>query len=94
MAGIFEQAGHDAMASTSRITPLERSAARYEDGMSRTNYMLDRTYEGRPDPADVVRKQVDRKPVMDLYHDPVKVLGGNSPKRDIYASLLNYEFMN
>ncbi len=86
MAGIFEQTGHDAMASTSRVTPLERSAARYEDGMNRTNYMLDRTYEGRPDPADVVRKQVDREPTADLYQNPVRNLS--------YASLLNYEFMS
>ena len=50
---------------------------------------------GNQEETNVADFYVDHtKPVMDLYHDPVKVLGGNSPKRDIYASLLNYEFMN
>jgi hypothetical protein len=95
MAGIFEKTGHDALASTSRITPPDKSAARYEDGMNRTNYTLDISYQGRPDPVDMVRKQVDREPTADFYQNPVKaMMGGNSPKRDIYASLLNYKFLS
>jgi hypothetical protein len=94
MAGIFEEMGKKAMASTSRIIPPEKSAARYEEGMNRTDYTLDISYQGRPDPADVVRKQVDRKPTMELYQNPVKVMAKNNPEKDVYASLLNYEFMN
>ena len=91
MAGIFEQAGYDAMTSTSRVTAPEKPAADLEKGMSGINYMPKGMYEGRVSIADVVRKQ-DKQ--LDLYQNPVRTMRENNPEKDIYASLLNYEFMN
>ena len=92
MAGIFEQAGYDAMASISRVTAPEKPAARYEDKMNRTNYTPnDNRYEGREDIADVVRKQADTKSTPEIYQNPVKDLAQD---KSIYASLLNYEFLS
>ena len=83
-----------AIGSISKVTAPEDPAASYEKGMNRISYMpRDKTYEGRESIADVVRKQADKQPI-DLYQNPVKVLGGDNPSRDIYASLLDYKFMN
>jgi hypothetical protein len=100
MAGIFEQMGYDAMTKvasggdgsrhyTSRM-PEEEFAQGHN---SRFNYMMptQKSYQGKSDIADVVRKQADRKPAMDLYQNPVKNLAQNE---SIYASLLNYRFMS
>ena len=91
MAGIFEQTGYDAMASTSRVTSPENPAADLERGMNGVNYMPKVMYEGRASIADVVKGEKDP---VDLYSSPVRAMRENNPNKDIYASLLHYEFMN
>ncbi len=94
MAGIFEQAGYDAMASTSRVTAPENPAAGLERGVNGTNYSPDDNYDGRTSIADAVKDTIKGKEPIDLYVNPIKAMRKNNPDKDIYASLLNYEFMN
>jgi hypothetical protein len=77
----------------SEVTFPKNPAADLERGADRIAYMpKDRMYEGKADIADIVKTEKD--PVKDAYQNPVKVLAGKSPERDVYSALLNYEFMN
>ncbi|MBW2982510.1 hypothetical protein KY343_06530 [Candidatus Woesearchaeota archaeon] len=100
MGGIFEEIGRAALQAvynqgdgsrhyTSRM-PEEDFAQRHN---SKFNYMMPslKPYQGRADPADMVRKQIDRTPKMELYQNPVRNVSG---EKGIYASLLNYKFMS
>ena len=91
MAGIFEQTGYDAMASISRITPPEKPAARHEREHNR--YDPQDAYKVDLGITDVVKDAVGEKEPSDLYLNPVRAME-KDPKRSIYASLLNYEFLS
>jgi hypothetical protein len=75
-------------------TAPENSAAYLERGVNGNNYIQDRKYEGGESIADAVKGAVKGKDPIDLYSKPVKSMRENNPNKDIYASLLNYEFMN
>ncbi len=91
VSGYERDIANQAIYSMSRITAPANPVADFEKGVNGVNYNPKDRYEGRVSIADAVGKQ-DKQ--LDLYQKPVKSMRENNPEKDIYASLLNYEFMS
>ena len=92
MPSEYEQAiSNQAIYSISRITAPENPAANLGEGVNGIDYASKGMYEGKASIADIVK---GRKDPVDIYSNPVKAMSENNPQKDIYASLLNYKFMN
>jgi len=94
MPSEYEQmVASQAIGNISKVTAPENPAASYMSGNNQLNYSSQKSYEGRENIADAVKEAIEIRGV-DLYQNPVKAMSENNPKKDIYASLLHYKFIN